>query len=236
MWQFFLTFGGSLTFFFSHLMIPSSHCAVPISHMTVLLSHWVVSYFFSHTWRFHPHIVQFQHYMWQFFGGSLTFFLTFSVCLDSKSAFPSCVLFLFFSFFFFFLFSRVLEYCGYCSMNSNRKCWLSAVNSAHMHCLRTHKFHFFINFFIKNGSHITIHIFKNYFATVFSVFSFQFQQNKFYPNTPLMVSFSHYAVPTSNVTFFFSHLVVFLLFSHIWRFHPYSWGHFLDVYIFIIYI
>ena len=80
---------------------------------------------------------------------------------------------------FFFFFSRVLVYCGYCSVNSNRKCWLSAVNSAHMHCLRTHKFHFFINFFIKNGSHITIHIFKNYFATVFSVFSFQFQQNKF---------------------------------------------------------
>ena len=30
----------------------------------------------------------------------------------------------------------------------------------------------FSNFFIKNGSHGTIHIFKNYFATVFSVFSF----------------------------------------------------------------
>ena len=44
---------------------------------------------------------------------------------------------------------------------------------------------FFINFFIKNGSHNTIHTFKNYFATVFSVFSFQFQQNKFYPYTPI---------------------------------------------------
>ena len=32
---------------------------------------------------------------------------------------------------------------------------------------------FFSNFFIKNGSHDTIHTFKNYFATVF--FSFQFQ-------------------------------------------------------------
>ena len=40
----------------------------------------------------------------------------------------------------------------------------------------------FNNFFIKNGSHDTIHIFKNYFATVFSIFNFQFQQNKFYPN------------------------------------------------------
>ena len=30
---------------------------------------------------------------------------------------------------------------------------------------------------IKNGSHITIHTFKNYFATVFSVFNFS--KNKF---------------------------------------------------------
>ena len=43
----------------------------------------------------------------------------------------------------------------------------------------------FINFFIKNWSYSTIHTFKNYFITVFSVFNFQFQQNKFYPNTPL---------------------------------------------------
>ena len=31
---------------------------------------------------------------------------------------------------------------------------------------------FFINFFIKNESHGTIHTFKNYFTTVFLVFSF----------------------------------------------------------------
>ena len=42
----------------------------------------------------------------------------------------------------------------------------------------------FSNFFIKNESHSTIHTFKNYLAIVFSVFSFQFQQNKFYPNRP----------------------------------------------------
>ena len=35
---------------------------------------------------------------------------------------------------------------------------------------------------IKNGSHGTIHTFKNYFATVFSVFSFN--KNKLYPNEP----------------------------------------------------
>ena len=36
---------------------------------------------------------------------------------------------------------------------------------------------------IKNGSHSTIHTFKNYFATVFSVFNFS--NNKLNPNGPL---------------------------------------------------
>ena len=36
---------------------------------------------------------------------------------------------------------------------------------------------------IKNGSHNTIYTFTNYFATVFSVFSFN--KNKLYPNGPL---------------------------------------------------
>ena len=39
----------------------------------------------------------------------------------------------------------------------------------------------FSKFFFKNGSHNTIHTFKDYFATVFSVFS-----NKQYPNKPLV--------------------------------------------------
>ena len=37
---------------------------------------------------------------------------------------------------------------------------------------------------IKNGSHDTIHTFKYYFATVFSVFSFN--NNKFNPNGPIL--------------------------------------------------
>ena len=45
----------------------------------------------------------------------------------------------------------------------------------------------FSNFFIKNGSHDTIYTFKNYFATVISAISFQFQQNKSYPNRPYNV-------------------------------------------------
>ena len=43
---------------------------------------------------------------------------------------------------------------------------------------------FFMNFFIKNGSHSTIYTFKNYFTTVISAISFQFQQIKSYPNRP----------------------------------------------------
>ena len=35
---------------------------------------------------------------------------------------------------------------------------------------------------IKNESHGTIYIFKNYFATMFSVFNFN--ENKLYPNGP----------------------------------------------------
>ena len=47
------------------------------------------------------------------------------------------------------------------------------------HCSST--VHAFKN--IKNGSHGTIHIFKNYFAIVFSVFGFS--KNKLYQNRPL---------------------------------------------------
>ena len=48
-----------------------------------------------------------------------------------------------------------------------------------MHYLRDLQTLLFSNFFIKNESHGTIYTFKNYFAIVFSVFSFQ--QNKLYP-------------------------------------------------------
>ena len=75
----FVTFGGSLIFF-SHLMVQSSHYAIPTSHVTVLLSHLVVPLFFSHIWWNHPHIVQYQHHIWLYFGtfgGSFIFFPTF---------------------------------------------------------------------------------------------------------------------------------------------------------------
>ena len=45
----------------------------------------------------------------------------------------------------------------------------------------------FSNFFIKNRSHDTIHTFKNYFVTVFSVSVFNFNKNKLNPNGPLEI-------------------------------------------------
>ena len=67
-------------------------------------------------------------------------------------------------------------------MNSSRNFWLFSTSVGPVHCSQDPQTLLFSNFFIKNGSHGIIHTFKNYFVTVFSVFSFQFQQNKFYPN------------------------------------------------------
>ena len=46
----------------------------------------------------------------------------------------------------------------------------------------------FSNFFIKNGSYNIIYTFKIYFATMFSVSVFNFNKNKFNPNTPIVDS------------------------------------------------
>ena len=51
-----------------------------------------------------------------------------------------------------------------------------------VYCSRDPQISLFSNFFIKNESHDTIHTFKNYFVTVFLVFSFSI--NKFNPNGP----------------------------------------------------
>ena len=87
-----------------------------------------------------------------------------------------------FSFFFFF-FTRFGE-CSYCSINSSYKCWLFNYEQCICALFMDPQISLFSNFFIKNGSYGTIYTFKNYFATVFLIFSFQFQQNKFYPNIP----------------------------------------------------
>ena len=61
----------------------------------------------------------------------------------------------------------------------------STVNSAFMHCLRTHKFYFSVTFSLKMGL-MTIHTFKNYFAIVFSVSVFSFNKNKLNLNGPIV--------------------------------------------------
>ena len=85
----------------------------------------------------------------------------------------------FFTFFFFFSCCCALNQgtTATVHMNSSRQLltfqlfyqFCGPVNSA-----RDPQISLLSNFFIKIGSHITIHIFKNYFVTVFSVFSFQF--------------------------------------------------------------
>ena len=106
----------------------------------------------------------------------------------------TCLRFAFLIFFFFF--SRILEKRGYCSLNSNRKCWLFYRKQCISVLFMDPQILLFSNFFIKNRSHGTIYTFKNYFATVFLVFSFQFQQNKFYPNRPLMKkSWTNLSIP-----------------------------------------
>ena len=116
-------------------------------------------------------------------------YLFLNVCLDcvSVSAFSS---------FFFFFFSRVFfplvatVHVRY--MNSNRNFW-PVFRKQYIYTLFTDpQISFFINFFIKNGSHDIIYTFKNYFATVISAISFQFQQNKSYPNRPLITYFLNF--------------------------------------------
>ena len=80
----------------------------------------------------------------------------------------------------FFFFPCVCETYGYCSFTVQ---WTVAANfdfskffgpiTAHRVLFTDPQISLFSNFFIKNGSHDTIQTFKNYFATVF--FSFQFQ-------------------------------------------------------------
>ena len=114
-----------------------------------------------------------------------------SVCLDPRLRFELtsafCVFVLLFFFFFFTRFGETRLLFMYWSLNSNRKCWLFCSKQCISILFMDPQISLFSNFFIKNGSHGTIYTFKNYFATVFSIFSFQFQQNKFYPNRPLVL-------------------------------------------------
>ena len=71
---------------------------------------------------------------------------------------------------------RKVKLCGYCAWTVAAKfdfSYFFQPISAHRALFMDPQISLVNNFFIKNGSHGTIHTFKNYFATVF--FSFQFQ-------------------------------------------------------------
>ena len=74
--------------------------------------------------------------------------------------------------------SRSLSACldsGYCAWTVAGNFDFSAIFNTSVgpvYCSRDPQISLFSNFFIKNGFHGTSHLFKNGFATVFSVFSF----------------------------------------------------------------
>ena len=74
-----------------------------------------------------------------------------SVCLDPRfpPTFAFCVFFFFF--FFFHAFWQNAVTVHYCSMNSNRKCWLFCRKQCIMYCSWTHKFYFLATFSLKMG-------------------------------------------------------------------------------------
>ena len=63
-----------------------------------------------------------------------------------------------------YLFDFVYLCTVYTSKISGRQC----TSMGPVHCSRDPQILFFSNFFIKNGSHGTIHTFKNYFDEIFS--------------------------------------------------------------------
>ena len=73
----------------------------------------------------------------------------------------------------------------------------------------------FNNFFIKNRSYDTIYTFKNYFATVFSVSVFSFNNNKFNPNGP--------SVFVCQKLFLLTYFTIQLIFVNISGFHNTFW-------------
>ena len=94
-----------------------------------------------------------------------------------------CLRLHFFVLFFLFLFSRVLGQNLLLWLLFMPCAWTVAAKfdlsnnfqpiSAHLTLFTDPQISLFSNFFIKNGSHDTIHTFKNYFAIVFFSFSFQ---------------------------------------------------------------
>ena len=89
-----------------------------------------------------------------------------------------------FFFFIFFFFRCMFCDCGVFPMGP-------------MHYSRNPQTFFLDKTFIKNESHAIIHTFKNYFTTMFLVFSFQ--QNKRYSNTSIFQKIDAFLSMRSNI-------------------------------------
>ena len=87
------------------------------------------------------------------------------------TAFSFCV-FPFSFFFFACIFPQQVATVHALYINSSRNFWPVFREQCTDTLFTDPQISFFINFFIKNGFQSTIHTFKNYFAAVFSVFSF----------------------------------------------------------------
>ena len=110
------------------------------------------------------------------------------IALKPALGFVSCI----FSFLFFFFFFLVSYNRGQRLLFNEQQphffllfCpFITSVDP--VHCSWNPQISHFSNFFIKNGSYDTIHTFKNYFAIMFSVSVFNFNNNKFNPNKPIV--------------------------------------------------
>ena len=115
------------------------------------------------------------------------------VAFGSNVFISVCVLRFAFSSSFFFFFFLLYAFQTF----SRQSVLLSTVYALLGTIHRTHNHFIGKKIYIKNGSHGIIYIFKNYFATVFSVFSFQ--QNKLYPNGPLYMNITYNACAIHNL-------------------------------------
>ena len=188
-------------------MVRTTNISIPTSHVTVFSHIWWFPYFFCLTFDdsiptlCDSNITYDNSFV--MLGGFLTFFLHLTV-LSSHCAVPTSHVIVLYSnlVVHLFFFSYLTVSSSYCVvLTSNMSVFFSHLVVPLL---------FFLTFdgFILTlyGSNITC---DSSFVTLGGSFTFF---------SHLTVSSSHYVVPTSYVTVLFSHLVIPLLFSHIWQF------------------
>ena len=150
-------------------------------YIRLFLFIYLYIYIYIYIWQFYPHIMQYQHHMWLYFCHNqwfLYFFHSFKnwtgqfnreldnnlvwLCLKTRNVRKS-------------RFSLHLWSMFYAFPNE------SIFSISLVYYSQNPQVPLFSNFFFKTESHGTIHIFKNYFAAIFSIFS-----NKKYPKRLLI--------------------------------------------------